>query len=637
MVNRIRHSIAWLLALALLFGEAYTFHAQAQVAGVRMVAGSYRTTNPIYPLIGAEVSVVLYDFSGLARHDFDFQPLPASQTLGTLEGDISHGHYTIDLPDVPQGEWLDLDQDPGTPPVQLFVPALFIEFLGDAYLNNGETPMNTSAKIAPLTWELSGGYVLVWAAETGAAFPAGFGVDGVLFTADDPQMFLPSGWSVIALERSPFASIRDAFVELPLVENVGQLNDYAGLSYTEAWERLFARARLTYPFTVEKDVDWDTIYHEVTPLVEAASDALSFHLAIAHFGSMIPDSHIGYVSLPVVQKFLMGGVGITALGITDEGQVVVTEVKQDLPAWDAGIRAGAILLQVDGQDALQAIDETPLLLTSASTPQGRRFMQAALVLQGPLGSSVTLTWRDPWAETVQEATLTREVDMSALLRMAGTERMSGEPVQGEMLPSGLGYIRVTSFASQVSQAEHMFADTLQTLVDAGAQGIILDVRGNSGGLVELGMAMAGHFFTDNLRLADFYYADGTGDFAYRGHIEILPQQPYYDGPVAVLVDAMTGSTGDLFVYAMSQQDRAIVVGHTPTGGFTGEVADGQYKLPGGLDVQMPTGRPVDPYSGATLLEGVGVAPDVRVPLTWEALILENDAVLEATEAALLRN
>ncbi len=632
MINRIRHGLAWLLTLALLLAGTRTL--SAQTTGIRTLTGTYSTTNPIYPLIGATPGIVLYDFAGLVHQDFDFQPSLSSQTLGTLEGDITQGRYTIRLPEAPQGELLDLDGNPHTPPVQLFVPALFIDFLGDAYLNPGEMPMNTSAQIAPLSFEIGGGYVLVWASETGATFPRSVGPDGELFTADDPQMVLPAGWSAVSLDGDIFDLIHEPTVEMPLLENTGQLNDYSDLSYTEAWERLFARARLTYPFTAEKGIDWDAIYREVTPLVDAASTTLDFHLAIVHFGGLIPDSHIGYVSLPVVQQFLMGGVGVSRLSVTDAGAVVVTDVEPDLPAWNAGLRAGAVLLQVDGQDALQALDETPMLLTSASTPQNRRYIQAALLLQGPLGSQVTLTWSDRGSNAQQEATLTREMDMSALLRMAGTELVSGDPVQGKMLPSGLGYIRVTSFASQVSQAEHEFAATLQELQNAGARGIILDLRSNSGGLVELAMAMAGHFFADAPRLADFYYADGAGTFAYRGHIEILPQQPYYDGPVAVLVDAMTGSAGDLFVYAMTQHDRAIVVGNTPTGGFTGEVSDGQYKLPGGLNLQMPTGRPVDPQSGATVLEGVGVVPNVRVPMTWETLVLQPDAVLSAAEKAL---
>ena len=52
---------------------------------------------------------------------------------------------------------------------------------------------------------------------------------------------------------------------------------------------------------------------------------------------------------------------------------------------------------------------------------------------------------------------------------------------------------------------------------------------------------------------------------------------------------MTGSAGDLFTYAMHADNRALIVGHTPTGGFTGEVGDGQYVLPGGLQCRF---RPV---------------------------------------------
>ena len=95
-----------------------------------------------------------------------------------------------------------------------------------------------------------------------------------------------------------------------------------------------------------------------------------------------------------------------------------------------------------------------------------------------------------------------------------------------MLDSGVGYIKITGFAEEVSDADAMFASALQALIDGGAQGIILDMRDNSGGLVQLSMAMAGRFFPDYRRLFDFYYADGEGDFAYRGFVETLQGEPY---------------------------------------------------------------------------------------------------------------
>ena len=106
--------------------------AQETAAGPRLITGSYTTTNPIYPTIGAQTSVLLYDLSGLVRADFDFQPPDEAQVLGTLDGDIVSGEYTIALPESPAGQPLDFDGDATTPPtVRVFAAATFIEFRGD--------------------------------------------------------------------------------------------------------------------------------------------------------------------------------------------------------------------------------------------------------------------------------------------------------------------------------------------------------------------------------------------------------------------------------------------------------------------------------------------------------------------------
>jgi len=280
------------------------------------------------------------------------------------------------------------------------------------------------------------------------------------------------------------------------------------------------------------------------------------------------------------------------------------------------------------------LDETPMLLTSASTPHGRRFLQKATMLQGPLRSRVALSWMGTDG-TVHNEQFVRSFDVSALLTAFDPGEEDQLVIDGHLLDSGLGYISVRGFAEDVSQADAMFTQELTDLIETGATGIILDVRHNSGGLVSLAMAMAGHFFPDYQRLFDFYYADGSGGFAFRGYEEILKREPYYDGPVAVLVNEMTGSAGDLFAYAMRTDGRALIVGHTPSGGFTGEVGDGQYELPGDLTLQIPTGRPVDPDTGEVLIEGTGVLPTIRVARTWESLISPEDEVLQAAEAALL--
>ena len=363
-------------------------------AGAQTITGSYVTTNPIYPSLGATTGVALYDLTGQVVMDFDFQSPPAAQVLGTLDGDIVSGTYTLTLPETPHGTLLDFDGDATSPPaVQVFSTVTHINYLGDEYINRGETPLDLSARLDPMSFEVIGGTLIVWSANEGELFPGSAGPDDTVFTSDDTLIRLDAGWSVVRLDTEPFTVLRDPVVDVPIVESTGGLNDYSTMSFLDAWNTLFQRTQETYPFTTEKHINWDAIYGEITPLVKAAETIVDFHLIMARFGELVPDTHIGYVSLPVMQNYLMGGVGIAKLVVTDAGDVVVAKVTGGSPAAQAGITLGSVLLSMDDAPALRALDETPLLLTSASTPHGRRYLQAATMLQGPVDTQVTLTWR----------------------------------------------------------------------------------------------------------------------------------------------------------------------------------------------------------------------------------------------------
>jgi len=134
------------------------------------ITGSYRTTNPIYPLLGAPPSVVLYDMTGQIFKDFDFLSPPQAQVLGTIRGDIVSGTYTLTLPDTPRGTLLDFDGNAATPSaVQAFVVATYINLFGDAYIDRGETDatLGMSARLDPLSYDVIGGEILVWSAKEG--------------------------------------------------------------------------------------------------------------------------------------------------------------------------------------------------------------------------------------------------------------------------------------------------------------------------------------------------------------------------------------------------------------------------------------------------------------------------------------
>ncbi len=136
-------------------------------------------------------------------------------------------------------------------------------------------------------------------------------------------MPLPAGWSWSRSTPSVRRAARPS-VEVPSSRVYGALNDYSALSYRDAWDRFFARVRETYPFGDEKRIDWDAIDAKITPLVDLVENDLTFHLLIARFGDLLVDTHVSYLSVPVLQNLLIGGIGVSGITLTDEGEVVIT-------------------------------------------------------------------------------------------------------------------------------------------------------------------------------------------------------------------------------------------------------------------------------------------------------------------------
>ena len=114
----------------------------------------------------------------------------------------------------------------------------------------------------------------------------------------------------------------------------------------------------------------------------------------------------------------------------------------------------------------------------------------------------------------------------------------------------------------------------------------------------------------------------------------MPGPLLYDGEIAVLVSPDCVSACEGFSYALQSTGRATVVGSYPTAGAFGDVGRGQYSLPGDIKMQYPTGRPEN-IAGQLVIEGVGVIPDLVVPVTEESVLGKSDSILDAAVKALL--
>ena len=179
----------------------------------------------------------------------------------------------------------------------------------------------------------------------------------------------------------------------------------------------------------------------------------------------------------------------------------------------------------------------------------------------------------------------------------------------EVLPGSIGVLGLREFTHfefdrEDAPARQAIDAALEKL--SGAAAVVVDLRGNRGG----SPAMVGY-------LASAFVARGAdifNTFHSRAGTQSEAPAAWYRAPrptvpLYVIVNARTGSAAESFAYTLQQAGRATIVGEA-SGGAANPGAP--VPTPGGLAVFVPTGSPVNPFSGGNW-EGTGVQPDVRVP------------------------
>src|SRR5258708_5174572 len=225
---------------------------------------------------------------------------------------------------------------------------------------------------------VTGGRLLVWAADDQELFPTGYGPDGQLFSADDPLGPLAAGWTVVDLDQQPFERLRQHTVEVPIVETLATSNDLSRLSYTQAFDALVKELRLRYTFTTYKHIDWPALVDAIRPQVQQAEQDQSreeFNIALLRFVASFQDGHMA-VSLPdaYFKQQTEGGLGLV-LDHAPAGTAPARPPLPHLPAAQAGIKTGAKILDWDGQPIDTALAETELLFAPQSSPHAIRLQQ----------------------------------------------------------------------------------------------------------------------------------------------------------------------------------------------------------------------------------------------------------------------
>ena len=440
--------------------------------------------------------------------------------------------------------------------------------------------------------------------------------------------------------------------------------DLSALSWTEAFEAAHGKLSREYAFGEWKSISWTDLRARFLPRIRRAlqeKDERAYYLALLGYVCSLPDGHVKLkaetTSVPaaLAAERAGAGFGLAAAGL-EEGQIIAAAILPKGPADRAGIRQGAEILAWGNEPverALEGIDPATVPLKTLTgafggeSPQAteahRRLERIRLLPRAPAGAEVEAVYRNPGEAHPRIVRLVAEDDGGWTLSRVDFARRAelSDRVEHRILPGGFGYVRL-GLELDLADPEHypegifrQFQEAIRSFVAADAPGVVVDLRGNYGGSDRLAADLAG-FFLDGPSFyeAQEYYDGRTGGFLRITFdernlsdpvvdcISMEPQSPRYAGPVAVLVNPGTVSSGEGLAMGIRRAPRSRVVGFFGSNGSFGMVG-GLIRMPGGYLIGYPFGRSVD-REGRIQLDsrnGVGgVHPDVRVPRALEYVL-----------------
>jgi carboxyl-terminal processing protease len=314
-----------------------------------------------------------------------------------------------------------------------------------------------------------------------------------------------------------------------------------------------------------------------------------------------PETPLDRIKQKLTER-LSTGIGIDLRVI--DGSVLISRVEPGSPAARAGLRPGFAISKVDGKplsEVIAQIERDPVFhdIIKPEIP----LVLVANYINGDLRNSVLLTYSDA-RNLRRQVRITREKLKGEMSSPIGNLPPMYTEFEAKRLPGGIGYIRFNAFVP--SQMKKVCAG-LRGMHDA--RGIIIDLRGNQGGLLGMIGGLGGLVSEYTTVLGSMKMRTGQSP------ILVTPQRSPYTGPLAILIDASTQSAAEIFAAGMQETHRAVVIGDISAGNT---LPSGILKLPTGALFQYAFGNYQSP--DGIFLEGRGVIPNWIVKLNRRALL-----------------
>ncbi len=399
-------------------------------------------------------------------------------------------------------------------------------------------------------------------------------------------------------------------------------------------------------------VDWQAVGEELRPRAQAAADARELREVLEEMLSRLGLSHFGVLpgsfepssageatgaagSCAAALMRVVAGDGGSAASDAGPGlevrfigsMPVVSRVAPESSARRSGVVAGLRVVRLEGQD-MSALDDC---LGIESLDSGAAAMVRSRAVEGLLhgdeGTAVTVELEDPGGVRTSFE-LGRAHHPDAVEIGFGNLPPMRHRFETEVLERDGRRILVVRFNSWLIPVVRAFEEALYG--DTGAaspivDGLLVDLRGNPGGLAGTAPGVAGYLLQERVDLGQM--KNGRTNL----RLTVFPREVSsrsrkiegFTGPVALLVDGRSASTSEIFAAGLQDHGRARLFGEPTAAAALPAVLE---KMPNGdllmravADFERPSGEPV---------EGRPVEPDVRVPLTREGLLGGQDEPLE---------
>jgi len=381
--------------------------------------------------------------------------------------------------------------------------------------------------------------------------------------------------------------------------------------FDDVWETIAER----YYDPKFHGIDWQAKRNSFRPAAARATSPHEFYEMLRQMIASLKDAHTRVYSPD--EKFDWWNPRFITVGLTVrevEGTATVIQVEPNSAAAQTEIKAGDVIVKVDDLPVAEFVAQR---LDWAGLPEASRSRAIGNLFDGPAGTLVKVAW-----------TTRNGKQKSAVLRRYWSQRQLGFSNQRN---GKIAILRIDAFTQSVALD---FSKSLPDVLD-GAEGIVLDLRGNGGGDAEAMADVASLFLDEGINLGKF--ADRSGASfelqTYSKRLWRMPRTFPIKLPLVVLTSESTSSAAEILAAALQNKRQARVIG-TETCGCVLAIRS-RHALPDGgvLDVSEFDYR----TAGGARLEGVGVKPDEFTSLTRGDIYSRNDRALELAKNFLSKN